>query len=211
MTPEEALDGIYERIKVDPSFVYLRQSPDAPFPAPFVPGEGATEGCKAFVIGEAPGAHEAIKRRPFIGPAGKVQRQLMSIARLQADPLSDSVETPANCWLTNVLHYRPPRNRRPTTKEIEASRPYIVEEWRAVGRPRLVIPVGGAALEALLGHAMSILKTAGQLMVRKDMDAREIFVWPMIHPSFGLRQRNVQPLIERDWHRLAEWMRASYQ
>jgi len=213
MTPEEVIDEIYERIKRDRSFVHLRQSEN-----PFVPGEGATEDALAYIIGEAPGAYETVKRRPFVGPAGRVQRQLMSFARLQAEPWINSPpdhgqypgDTPSNCWLTNVLHYRPPRNRRPTPIEIKASRPYIVEEWKAVGSPRIVIPVGGAALEAITGRAMSILKLSGKPMEVTARDGRTVFVWPMIHPSYGLRQKQVQPIIEKDWEALARWMHAHH-
>lgn len=213
MNPEELIDDIYEKIKADRAFDHLRQSGN-----PFVPGEGATDGALAFIIGEAPGAYEAVKRRPFVGPAGRVQRQLMSLAHLQAEPWVNSPpdygqypgDSPANCWLTNVLHYRPPRNRKPTPPEIEASRPYIVDEWKAVGSPRIIVAVGASALAAIAPdlHA-SILKIAGTCLERIDRHRKPIYVWPMIHPAFGLRNKAVQPLIERDWQRLAEWMRGS--
>ncbi|HEY6020270.1 MAG TPA: uracil-DNA glycosylase [Candidatus Paceibacterota bacterium] len=210
MNPEELIDDIYEKIKYDQAFDHLRQSSN-----PFVPGEGATDGARAFIIGEAPGAYEAVKRRPFVGPAGKVQRQLMELARLwsvehYAPGIQYNKHREPNCWLTNVLHYRPPRNRKPTPTEIEASRPYIVDEWKAVGSPRIIVAVGASALAAIAPdlHA-SILKIAGTCLERIDRHRKPIYVWPMIHPAFGLRNKAVQPLIERDWQRLAEWMRGS--
>lgn len=203
-SPEELIDAIYDQIKYDPDFDHLRCGASNPF----VPGEGAYVGARAYILGEAPGAHEAIKLRPFVGPAGKIQHELMQFAQLFAVPWHTAIQDfPANCWLTNVLHYRPPRNRRPTTPEIKASRKYIRREWMAVGSPKLIIPVGGAALEALLGHPVSILKASGTPMVRQTSQGREVVLWPMIHPSFGLRNKAIQPLIERDWQKLAEWIR----
>lgn len=211
MNPEELIDDIYRAIKDDSAFAHLRTGASNPF----VPGEGAYEDCKAFILGEAPGAYEAVKRKPFVGPAGKVQRELMGFAGLRTEDEKDDgwdspPTAPANCWLTNVLRYRPPRNRRPTTLEIKASRKYIRREWMAVGSPKLIIPVGGAALEAVLGRSVSILKVSGKPMLRSTHGGIKPWVvtlWPMIHPSYGLRNKAVQPLIERDWMALAKWMK----
>lgn len=191
------VDDVYEGLKLDPAFNELRGTDN-----PFVPGEGTEEGAKAFIIGEAPGAQEAIKRRPFIGPAGLIQRRLMAIAGLYAIPSRPPNHT--NCWLTNVLHYRPPRNRKPTLEEIRTARPYLVDEWLAVGSPKLVIPVGSTALHTVTNTNMSILKVSGRLMTFPS--SPNVSVWPMIHPSFGLRQPAIQPLIEKDWRKLARWL-----
>lgn len=188
------LDEIYNRIKADKSFVHLRQSGNS-----FVPGEGRADAgvCRALIIGEAPGAQEALCHRPFVGPAGKVQRELMGFAGLSTED---------NCWLTNVIHYRPPGNRKPTPREISAMRPYIVEEWKALSRPRLIVTVGATALEAVSGSRMSVLRVSGhpRSIVAKDGRTR-VWIWPMIHPSYGLRNKAVIPIIEKDWHALAEW------
>jgi uracil-DNA glycosylase len=205
------VDDIYEGMKIDPAFKELRGTDN-----PFVPGEGTEEGAKAFIIGEAPGAQEAIKRRPFVGPAGAIQRRLMAIAGLRSVPSRIDVTridqepreyvngAPANCWLTNVLHYRPPGNRKPTLEEIRTARPYLVDEWKAVGSPKLVIPVGSTAIQTVTNTNMSILKVSGRVMTFPS--SPNVYVWPMIHPSFGLRQPAMQPIIEKDWRKLARWM-----
>lgn len=202
---DELLEDIWNDIKREPAFAGLRTGNNA-----FVPGEGASERAKAFVIGEAPGAQEAIKRRPFVGAAGKVQRQLMGFAGLRAEiyttALAKETTPPANCWLTNVLHYRPNGNRKPTSSEIAAARQYILREWEAVGSPWLVIAVGNSALEAILGRSMSILKVSGKPLAKTSASGELVFVWPMIHPAFGLRNKAVQPIIENDWLALAEWL-----
>lgn len=164
-----------------------------------VPGEG--DNPIAFVIGEAPGAQEVIKRRPFCGVSGLVQRMLMAHAGLHASG------SRSNCWLTNVVKFRPPRNRKPYHVEIAAARPYLRREWIAVGAPTLIIPVGSTALQASMGLSakVSILRVAGKRLTIPGNP--HIECWPMIHPSYGLRVPEVRKLIEHDWTKLAEWMK----
>ncbi len=170
---------------------------------PFVTGEG--DNPIAMIIGMAPEAQEVIKGRPFVGPAGRVLRDLMDIARLWSTDSPCDPSLPANCWLTNVVKFRPPSNRKPTPAEIAAARPYLRREWIAVGRPRVIIPVGGTALQAVTGVTLSITRVAGKLMTFPS--SPDMFIWPMVHPAFGLRTPAVQPLLEKDWQALADWLR----
>lgn len=174
----------------------------------YVPGEG--DNPQAFIIGEAPGAQEEVRRRPFVGPAGRVLRDLMGIADLNTeDQYADGRDSPptagANCWLTNTVKFRPPKNRNPTELEIKAARPWLTREWKAVGSPQLIIPVGKIALYALYGRWMSILKVAGKCRRETSKRGFPLYVWPMVHPSFGLYNKAVQPLLEKDWETLAAW------
>jgi len=171
----------------------------------FVPGEG--DNPTAMIIGEAPGATEAITRRPFVGPAGQVLRELMDIAGLKADSRSyAAVSDPPNCWLTNVVKFRPPKNRKPEWAEVQAARPWLREEWLAIGSPKLIIPVGGTALTVVTGRqSISILRAAGKCHAYKSRLGPEMYIWPMVHPSFGLRNPEVQPLLEQDWEALGVW------
>jgi len=183
----------------------------------YVPGEGGNP--MAFIIGEAPGAQEVMQRRPFVGPAGRVLRDLMSVAGLWAteqwsNGSDDHPETvgavPPNCWLTNVVKFRPPGNRKPTEQEIKAARFSLRQEWVAVGRPDIIILVGGTALEAVLGHRESILRSAGKCHTARSKYGHMLYVWPMVHPAFGLHNPAMQPIIERDWELLGEWINGTY-
>lgn len=173
----------------------------------YVPGEGGGD-IRAMIIGEAPGAQEEVKRRPFVGPAGRVLRDLMAVAGLYASPRQNPREHPEwpNCWLTNVVHYRPPSNRKPHRHEIAASRPFMRDEWLAVGQPDLIICVGGVALEAVTGKRLSILAEAGKVHWFTSRRGRRMAIWPMVHPAFGLRNPAMQPLLEKDWITLARFM-----
>lgn len=156
----------------------------------YVPGCGAepTEDVAVMVIGEAPGAQEEIARKPFVGPAGQVLRQLMKSVRLHS----------GKSWLTNVVKFRPPGNRTPFINEIFSVRALLFDEWEAIGNPRLIIPIGGTALHAVMGNGCGgILATAG-----KSICYRNMCVYPMLHTAYGLRNPSAQPTIEQHWDRL---------
>jgi uracil-DNA glycosylase len=202
----EELDAIADEQKLDKAFEGLIH------PYPYVGGEG--DNPEAFIIGEAPGAQEAAQGRPFVGPAGRIMRQLMGFARLHTEDWQDDERKEygvANCWLTNVVKFRPPGNRNPTDAEIIAARHYIRREWRAIGFPQLIIPVGSIALQAITGKKQSILRAAGKLHLAKSKEGTQLFVWPMVHPSFGVRNPPVRPLLELDWERLAGWLDSQYR
>jgi uracil-DNA glycosylase family 4 len=168
----------------------------------YVPGEGPYRPT-AFVIGEAPGAQEDVQRRPFVGAAGTALRALMSTAGLYSTPVDSLLP---NTWITNVIKFRPERNRTPIIPEIDSVRQLLFEEWIAVGKPQLIIPVGRTALYAVYGRQISITRVSGQLDERASVNTTSpLFIWPMIHPSFAIRNKQAQPLLERDWAKLGTW------
>lgn len=172
----------------------------------YVPGEGDSP--KAFIIGEAPGADEDVQLRPFVGRAGMVMRQLMRLAELYANPtVSTQDKNYANCWLTNVSKFRPPKKRKPLEVEVKAFRAPLFHEYYAVGAPKLIIPVGSSALYAVTGKHISILKTAGKAHRYTTKQGAEVTIFPMVHPSFAIRQNSeqLQELLEEDWERLGKW------
>lgn len=200
------LDRAYERMRTDTAFEHLRTKGN-----PLIEGEGGNP--IALIIGEAPGAIEVVKKRPFVGPAGYVLRQLMAHAGLHATGIggkSDWVATEwnPNCWLTNVVKWRPPSNRTPTIEEIKAARPHLRAEWVAIGKPDIIITVGSPALTAVTGRQQSILARAGQMFSHFDSERepQSIVFWPMIHPAFALRNEHIRPTVESHWDRLRVWL-----
>lgn len=168
----------------------------------YVPGEGNF--AQIMLIGEAPGAQEDVAHRPFVGQAGQVLRELMLIAELYTGQ-TPHFGTP-NCWLTNVLKFRPPRNRNPSPQEIKIFRHLLRAEWQAVGCPRIIVPIGGIALTAIEGKPTGILMHAGTVRFKKSRTGLKLAIVPMIHPSYGLRNKAVQPLIEKDWENFGVWL-----
>lgn len=178
----------------------------------YVGGEG--DNPEAFIVDTAPGAQETVKGRPCMGTEGYILRQLMRIADLYAAADGQLVE-PINCWLTNVVKFRPPKNRNPLDLEVKAARPLLLREWHAVGKPRLIIPVGGIALQAITGKRISILRAAGKCHYYAGKGTGNgqptLAIWPMVHPSYVLRNRtrSLEKLVEEDWERLGVWRNAN--
>jgi DNA polymerase len=168
MRLDAELEALYRAQDTDPAFEQLRAT------ARFVPGDGGLRP-KAIFVGEAPGRIENKIGSPFVGPSGRFLDELLRIAHLDRE-----LE-----WVTNVVKYRPPRNRTPTEEEIEASRPYFRKEVALVGRNgcRVLVGLGRTACEAIAGEAISpTRKHATWVELRNGW---RLFV--SCHPSWGIR------------------------
>jgi uracil-DNA glycosylase family 4 len=106
-----------------------------------------------MVIGEVPGTEEDRSGKPFMGAEGQMlDRILQSIglSRTETDPLRA-------VYLSNILNWRPPGNRKPVASEIELSLPFIERHIQLV-QPKILVLCGGLAAQALLGTGESISK-----------------------------------------------------
>ncbi|HEX7970024.1 MAG TPA: uracil-DNA glycosylase [Stellaceae bacterium] len=131
-----------------------------------------------MVIGEAPGADEDRLGRPFVGRAGQMlDRMLAAIG----------FDRRKNAYITNVLFWRPPGNRKPTDEEIAACLP-LVRRHIALLAPKAVLLCGGTATTALLGRAEGITRLRGRWF---DLEAEGLSgpvpALATYHPSFLLR------------------------
>lgn len=159
------------------------------------PNRGA-ELVDIMVIGERPGAMEDVAKRPFVGDAGILLRRLLSTA----------TQNTMDCfWITNTIKFFAARNRTPNAEEIELAKPYLASEWVYVGRPRIIICLGNVALLAVTNRPR-VGWRAGQCEVYTASDGQECYVWPMLHPSFGVRQPSMRKVIESHWETLGGWL-----
>lgn len=169
----------------------------------FVEGEGSFTP-QVMVIGEAPGAQENTRGRPFVGESGIILRMMMSHNGLEVSDRNRKVD---NAWLTNVVKLRPPGNRTPKPEEIELARPYLRAEWRMLGCPRVVVCLGNTPLIAVTGRP-NVSKRAGVMENYTSSDGHPMVVWPMLHPSNAVRHKPLQPVIESHWNRFGKWWSA---
>jgi len=131
-----------------------------------------------MVIGEAPGADEDRVGKPFVGRAGQMlDRMLASIG----------FDRQRNAYITNVLFWRPPGNRKPTGEEIAACLPFVFRHIALVA-PKAVMLSGGTATSALLGIADGITRLRGRWFdLVADGLPSAIPALATYHPSFLLR------------------------
>lgn len=138
---------------------------------------------RLMLIGEAPGAEEDARGLPFVGRSGQLLSELMREAGLDEEH---------DLYICNVIKCRPPKNRKPTSKEIEISRPWLKQQIDLID-PALVLLSGATALQALLGIRGGISKLRGQW---QRVNGRDFM--PVFHPSYLLRFRSRESGTPRD-------------
>lgn len=134
-----------------------------------------------MVIGEAPGRDEDIQGKPFVGRAGQLLDKMLAAINLSEETV----------YITNIVNWRPPKNRNPKPDEIAMCLPFIHKHIALVD-PKIILIVGGVSLSALTGIT-GIMKQRGQW---KDITVEgKIYpALPIYHPAFLLRQ----PALKRD-------------
>ena len=139
---------------------------------------------KIAIVGEAPGAEEEIQGKPFVGRSGKLINKIMSELGINRD----------ECYITNVVKFRPENNRTPTDKEIDQWRPLLFQELNTI-QPKIIITLGAIATKALYGNFdFKITKLRGQLEFNDEIS---LYFYPTLHPSYCLRNpKETEKLIE---------------
>ena len=106
---------------------------------------------KVMIIGEGPGANEDKEGFPFVGRAGQLLDKMLNAIGLNRD----------NVYITNVVNYRPPENRRPTEKEVERYLPYLKKHIEII-KPKIILLLGSTAMNTILKTADVISKVRGK-------------------------------------------------
>ena len=104
-----------------------------------------------MLIGEAPGADEDRQGKPFVGVSGQLLDRMMASIGL----------TRSNLYISNIILWRPPGNRTPTTEEIAAFLPIMKRHIQLIA-PKVIVTLGGSSTKALLGTQDGILKCRGK-------------------------------------------------
>ncbi len=130
-----------------------------------------------MLVGEAPGAQEDETGKPFVGAAGKVLERMLRKANLSSAKDGD-------VYLCNIIKCRPPDNRLPTHKEIEACKPYLLEQIRMVD-PKIIVLVGATAVRSLTGNQTGITRLRGT-WIKWDKH----LCMPILHPAYLLRNHD---------------------
>jgi len=131
---------------------------------------------KIMIIGEGPGADEDAKGIPFVGRAGKLLDKMLSAIKLDRTKV----------YISNVVNYRPPANRKPTELEIERYLPYLKSHIEIIN-PKILVLLGSTALNALVGNEVVISKARGK-WIQKEIGSTKPWIIASFHPAFLMRQ-----------------------
>ena len=130
-----------------------------------------------MIIGEAPGADEDRIGRPFVGRAGQLLDRMLAAIGLNR----------SGVLISNVIYWRPPGNRTPTTDEIAACLPFVLRHIALV-RPKVLVLAGGTAAKALLPPGPGISRLRGRWFDLAIPGLGEpVPTLPIFHPAFLLR------------------------
>lgn len=142
-----------------------------------------------MIIGEAPGRDEDAQGLPFVGESGQLlDRMLKAIGRDEQ-----------NTYISNILFWRPPGNRDPSTEEILACKPFI-ERLIELAQPKVIACAGKHSAATLLGTTQGITRTRGRWH-EYQREGIGIPAMPLLHPAYLLRQ----PGVKREaWHDMLE-------
>lgn len=184
LTKEQRLKQVKADLEND-----VEQLPLADKASDIVPAEGDPE-AELMFIGEAPGYHETVQRRPFVGRSGKFFRKVLQ----EEAEISDK-----KVFISNVIKARPPENRDPTAEEIAAYRPYLNREIEIV-QPLIIVTLGRFSMAKFLAN-VRISQVHGRLHRVKWQD-ESLFVLPMFHPAAALRQGRWQKAFIKDFQKL---------
>ena len=131
---------------------------------------------RLLLIGEAPGADEDRSGIPFVGRSGQLLEKMLKAIGFDRN----------ECFITNVLPWRPPGNRTPTEGEIAVCLPFLKRQIDLVS-PEAIMILGGSAANALLDNGEPISRMRGKWLEYKKSDGGKVPVLASFHPAYLLR------------------------
>ena len=152
-------------------------------------GEGNPNADIVF-IGEAPGKKEDEQGFPFVGASGRFLNEMLEAAGVKR----------SNVYITNIVKYRPPGNRDPTSAEKQAFWPYLARQLEIID-PKVIMTLGRHSMEFFLPDA-KISEVHGQAikkMVALPKSQREIIIVPLYHPAAALYNGSLRQTVMDDF------------
>ena len=138
-----------------------------------------------MLIGEAPGRDEDRMGLPFVGAAGQLLDRMLNSIGMDRQ----------NVYITNILPWRPPGNRTPSSEETQLLWPFLRRHIQ-LKAPKIIFALGGSSAKLLLNTQIGILKLRGRMQEIDFSDAGDgslpIPVLPSLHPAYLLRAPNMK-------------------
>ena len=131
---------------------------------------------KVMIIGEAPGRTEDKLKKPFVGRAGKLLDSLLESINLDRSKV----------YITNVVNYRPDKNKKPSSAEINEFKKLLLMHIEII-KPKHILLLGATAATAVLNHLGSLSEVRGKW---KNIKIGNSYfdILTTFHPAFLLRQ-----------------------
>jgi DNA polymerase len=142
-------------------------------------------------VGEGPGEQEDLQGEPFVGPAGKLLDDILSIIDLDRSQI----------YIANIVKCRPPRNRDPLETEQEACLGYLRNQTALI-KPKIIVCLGRIAATKLIRPDFRITREHGTWTQHNG-----IWMTAVYHPSALLRDVTKRPDTFSDFLSIREKLR----
>lgn len=139
-----------------------------------------------MLIGEAPGAEEDRQGKPFVGKSGQLLDRMLGAIGLDR----------SGVYIANTVPWRPPGNRTPTPEEMALCLPFLHRQVELVA-PRLVMTLGGPAMQTVFSTTNGIIKMRGKWS-KVSIGTHATEAIPTLHPAYLLRNPAAKQQAWRD-------------
>ena len=140
-------------------------------------GVGRTD-AEVLFIGEGPGENEDLTGEPFVGRAGRLLDDMLSLIGLDRNK---------NIYIGNIVKCRPPKNRDPLNTEQEACIGWLYRQIELLD-PKLIVCLGRISAMQFIKPDFKISREHGQWF---DVDGRQVMA--LFHPAALLRDPRRRP------------------
>lgn len=178
MSKSKQLAKLKQKIESDKTLPFRKEATNLVF------GQGP-DNPKILLLGEAPGKNEDLTGIPFNGAAGKILIELLDSVGLKREDV----------YITSVVQYRPPKNRDPKPKEIEAFKPYLDEQLKLLN-PKIIITLGRFSLAKFLPNE-KIAQIHGKPKIT-TWEGKRITIIPMYHPAAVIYNPKLKETLKKD-------------
>ena len=155
-------------------------------------GQGVPD-AEVLFVGEGPGQSEDEQGLPFVGRSGQLLEKMLKAIGFDRN----------ECFITNVLPWRPPGNRTPTEGEIAVCLPFLKRQIDLVS-PEAIMILGGSAANALLDNGEPISRMRGKWLEYKKSDGGKVPVLASFHPAYLLRNSGQKAKVWVDMLRMKQ-------
>ena len=129
-----------------------------------------------MIVGEGPGEKEDQMGKPFVGDAGTLLNKMLKAIDIEREKI----------YITNVVNFRPPNNRKPEPAEITRYSEFL-KTHIAIINPKILVLMGSTAMESLFGSKIKISKERG-IWKELIVNNKKFLVIITFHPAYLLRQ-----------------------
>lgn len=136
-----------------------------------------SEAAEVMFIGEGPGEQEDLKGEPFVGRAGKLLDDMLSLIDLDR----------TNIYIANMVKCRPPKNRDPLGIEQDACIDWLRQQTELL-KPKIIVCLGRISAMRLIREDFKITQEHGQWTQRDGIKMMALY-----HPAALLRDPRRRP------------------